>query len=228
LVDERMLRWMMAALKQETRPVNLMLVPQEASAMLLLFSLSRCTLICRSKTAPIPLVWEQRIAAPSSHALLLSRSLLVKALDFLSAGQARNTNRYISLGVSNHRLCLQWDPLAQTDHSALCQLPIVNTVADIEPVLVHLQQARRMLRQIKGPALCLERGTMMLRQKKGATVEPVPVGFVRFSLPAEETTRIMLTIVEYPAPPSADPADSSESREKGETLAHVSSSSNPL
>ena len=100
LLDECMLRWIMTILKGETEPVTLTLLPQEAPTALVLFSLPHMTLVCRGKTTPIPLVWERRISAPSSQALLLSRTLLVKALDFLSADQAGHANRSILLRIT--------------------------------------------------------------------------------------------------------------------------------
>ncbi len=205
LVDERMLRWIMTALKRETHPVTLTLVPQEASATLLLFSLPHLTLVCRGKTAPIPLVWEQRIGAPSTHALLLSRSLLMKALDFLSADHVGDVDPDVLVNVADHRLCLQWNPLAQPDRAAMCWLPLVNTVADTLPVLVHLPSMRRIIRLLKGPAICLEIGAVMVRQKKGEI-------------------QIMMTIAEHSPPPSADPApahvpETPAEGEKGAALA---------
>jgi hypothetical protein len=224
LVDERMLRWLMTALKRETHSVTLTLVSQEKSATLLLFSLPHLTLVCRGKTAPIPLVWEQRIGAPSTNALLLSRSLLMKALDFLSADHARDADRDVLVNVGDHRLCLQWNPLAQPDHAAMCRLPIVNTVADTSPVLVHLQDMRRIIRLLKGPAICLEIGAVMIRQKKGETAGPVPIGFVRFSKPASASVQIMMTIAEHSPSLGADPAparvpETPAEGEKGAALA---------
>lgn len=228
LVDERMLRWVLTALKGETHPVTLVLVPQEAPATLLLFSLPHLTLVCRGKTAPIPLVWEQRIGAPSTHALLLSRAALVKALDFLSAARAGDADRGVLASVVNHRLWLQWDPHAQADHAAMCQLPIINTVADTSPVFIHLQHMRRIIRLLKGPAICLAIGTVMIRQKKGGNVEPAPIGFVRFSKPADATTQVMLAVDECPSSPppraeldAARPSGILEEGEKGASFAAV-------
>jgi hypothetical protein len=201
LIDEGMLRWIMNALKGETHPITLTLVPQEASAALLLFALPHITLVCRGKTAPIPLVWEQRVNAPASQALLLSRALLIKALDFLAVDGANHPGRCLLLNVVGHRLCLQWDPLVPEDHAALCQIPIVNTAAESEPVLVHLRQTRRMIRQIKGPAICLEQGIIVLRKSKEEASSPVPIGFVRFSKPGEATTRMMMAISEHTLSP---------------------------
>ena len=200
LVDERRVHWIKKALQQETQPVTLTLVPQADATALLLVALSQVTLICRVITAPIPLVWERRVHAPVSQVMLLSRVLFSKSLDVLAADRAHGADRSLLLQAQGHQLRLQWDPLAQENQVA-CELPIVNTVEERAPVLVHLRSLREMLRQFKGPVVCLEQGEIRLRKRAEATEHPVPVGFLRLSQPTQKTIHMMMTIVERVEPP---------------------------
>ncbi|HEU5377142.1 MAG TPA: hypothetical protein VFV38_17055 [Ktedonobacteraceae bacterium] len=194
LVEERMLRWLRMALHKEKRPVTLALVSSPGPAQLLLFSLPHCTLVCRCATVPIPLVWEQRMSAPASQVLLLSRPLFLNALDILSAGRAGYATRSLVLSVVDQRLCMQQDPLAHDEQVVECQIPIVNSVAESEPVLLPVREVRRILGQMTGPAICLEAGTVLVSQSTGTTGEPVPVAFVRFSTPAEKGVQFLLAV----------------------------------
>ncbi len=201
LIDERKLCWMMAALKGETHSVMLTLVPQADSSAFLVCALSQVTLVCCATTAPLPLVWERRIHAPSSQAVLLSRVLLTQALEFLSADRARSKDRTVSLQVMDHHLCFAWPPLVQKEHRASCQIPLANTVQDRAPVLVHLRSLREMARQFNGPAICLEQGDIRLRAPAGGPEERVAVGFVRLSKPADPSIQMMMALSEaVPSP----------------------------
>lgn len=195
LVDERRLGWISQALKGETQPVTLTLVSQADSSALLLVALSQVTLICRVTTTPIPLVWERRVHAPVAQVMLVSRVLLARSLDVLAADRAHGADRNLLLQVQGRQLRLQWDPLAQ-ENQVECALPIVNTVQARAPVLVHLRSLREMLRQFKGPVVCLEQGDIRLRTRAEATEHPVSVGFIRLSQPIQKTIQMMMTIVE--------------------------------
>lgn len=226
LVDEHRLGWISQALKQETQPVTLTLVPQADSTVLLLFSLSQVTLICRATTASIPFVWERRVHAPASQVLLLSRVLLSRSLDFLAADRAHGADRCLLLRVEENHLCLEWHPRALAGHTA-CELPLANTVPEHVPVLVHLRQFREMLRQFKEPVVCLEQGEIRLRKSAKATKDPVPIGFVRLCQPAKETIQMMMTITPQVPSPSQVGASAGSALEpaeadaKGEALAPV-------
>jgi hypothetical protein len=199
LLDERMLDWVRSALKHETQPVTLTVVPQEGPSALLLISLVQGgTLVCRGQTAPIPLIWEKRVGDPASQAFLMSRPLLAQALAFLSADRADYAARYLSCHVVNQRLCLQWHQPDPSEPTALCQIPIVNTVDDSPPVLIHLGSMRRMVRQIKGPVICLEQGSIPPRRINGAPATE-PVHFMRFSTPASLATRFLLALATNPS-----------------------------
>lgn len=225
LVDERRLGWISQALKQETQPVTLTLVPQADSTALLLFSLSQVTLICRATTAPLPLIWEQRAYPPASQFMLLSRMLLARSLDFLAADRAHGADRSILLQAEGHHLYLQWDPLADVGHAA-CELPLANAVPERVPVLVHLRQLREMLRQFKEPVVCLEQGEIPLRKRAEETEDPVPISFVRLSQPAKETIQMMTVVERVPSPsqvsaPVRATPEPAEADVKGEALAPV-------
>jgi hypothetical protein len=225
LVDERRLGWISKALKQETQPVTLTLVPQADTTALLLFSLSQVTLICRVTTAPLPLIWEQRVHAPASQVLLLSRVLLARSLDFLAADRAHGAARSILLRAEGRHLCVQWDPLAQEDHAA-CELPLANTVPECAPVQVHLRSLREMLRQFKEPVVCLEQGEIPLRKRAEETEDPVPLSFVRLSQPAKETIQMLTVVERVPSPsqmsaPANAAPEPAEADAKGEALAPV-------
>jgi hypothetical protein len=226
LVDERALRWISNALKQETQPVTLTLVPQTDSTALLLVVLSQVTLICRVVTTPIPLVWERRVHAPASQVMLLSRVLFSKSLDVLAADRAHGADRHLLLQVQGRQLRLQWDPLAQADQVA-CELPLVNVVEARAPVLVHLRSLREMVRQFKEPVVCLEQGDMWLHKRDNASEDPVLIGFVRLSQPVEKTIQMMMSISERkPSPatastPAGPVSEPSAIERKGDALATV-------
>ncbi|HVU69302.1 MAG TPA: hypothetical protein VHD63_19375, partial [Ktedonobacteraceae bacterium] len=201
LIDERMLRWISNALKQERSPVTLTLVPQAGASAWLLVVCSQGTLVCRVTTAPIPLVWERRVHAPGSQVMLVSRVLFAKALDVLAADRAHGADRCIMLQAQSRQLRLQWNPLAQEDQVA-CELPIANTVEARAPVLVHLRTLREMLRQINGPVVCLEQGEIRLRTRAEASGNPGAIGFLRLSPPLDRSLAMMMTSAEWGPSPS--------------------------
>jgi hypothetical protein len=235
LVDERRLGWISKALKGETQPVALTLVPQADSSALLLVVLSQVTLVCRVTTAPIPLVWERRVHAPVSQVMLVSRVLLARSLDVLAADRAHGADRNLLLQVQGRQLRLQWDPLAQEDQ-VVCELPLVNAVEARAPVLVHLRSLREMVRQFKEPVVCLEQGNIRVRKRVEASAEPVPIGFVRLSQPVEKTIQILMSIAErvpssskanVPVGPASETSEA-DADAKGEALATISSCPDPF
>ena len=198
LLDERMLQWVRSALKRETEPVTLTVVPQEGPSALLLISLVQGgTLVCRGKTAPIPLIWERRVDNPASQVFLVSRPLLAQALAFLSVDRAGYADRYLQCRVANQQLCLQWYPPGPSEPVATC--PIVNTVADCSPFLIHLGHMRRMVRRIKGPVIYLEQGVIMPRRSRETSAASAPVSFMRFSMPTSLAARFMVALAEHPS-----------------------------
>lgn len=153
--------------------------------------------------------------------------LLAKALNALAADRAHTADRYLLLQVENQHLCLQWDVQNLEEHTALCLLPIVNTIQECGSVLVPLRSLRAMLRQFKEPVVCLEQGDIRLRNDSNLAEDAVLMSFVRLSQPVGSSLKIMTASAKgLPSPSTAGssvehPPTSSETEEKGAMLARV-------
>lgn len=233
LFDERVLTWISVSLTRVKRPVKLTLVPYGPQQVLLLVEVVRegvrMTLFCLGATEPIPHQWEKRAQQPAATALVVPRVALLHALSFFStSGEEDGAHRHVLVSVSRNVLCVRWDTGRTKDPflTAERQIPLENTVEDVSPMLVHLQQMKRFVRALRGPAIRLELGTVVRQGQQAETAEDVAVDWLRFALATDSSSQLVMTTSHYPSPPAnasalVAPVAVSEPEQQGVALAPV-------